>query len=474
MELLSSAKLSTRKHLNLRKLSDFSDSTLEGIWVFHRHGDRSPNRFLLAEHRYDEEAEFWLTKVPPTDLTHYEWLRQMIPTRIHESNNEGKFLDAGRAPFGFLTWKGMNQMRDKGYQFASRYHRNFDDPITDHFKIKAYSTNYLRTVKSCQCFLDGLFSRSGNHVKENFTQYEHIDPEYFQTSLNHDVVIEVRDRKQDTLNAFDKSPELMKKLVGDVVNTDEFLERDTKATTLAARLTNFLPGLLNSRSYGGSSGINWIHASDHFVCRSSHDIPFSKYSNLEYDPNTELALKGMHHSTLAHLSWRFRMWYQSPPLLAAIAGPPLQEILNHIEEALGSSNLLKRKPLTIYSCHDVTILSILYGLNATFLAPEKDLKDVNVLDSRGENRWRYWPDYSSTLAIELHRVKRDTGLFDHEIRVMLNEVPVSTIGAIKARKTDMSLETFQNLVSNLNDTICHDVQSKIDTDVERDMSGWTG
>jgi hypothetical protein len=431
---------------------------------------------LLAEHRYDEEAEFWLSKVPPTDLTHYKWLREIVPTRIHESNNEGKFLDTGKAPYGFLTWKGMNQMRDKGYRFASRYHQDFDTPITDQYEIKAYSTNYLRTVKSCQCFLDGLLYQPENRAssKETLTRYEHVDPDYFQTSLNHDIVIEVRDRKHDTLNAFDKAPDLMKRLVGDVVNTDEFLERDTKAATLAARLTNYLPGLLNSKSYGGSSGINWIHASDHFVCRSSHGIPFCKYSNLEYDPNTEVTLTGMHHSTLAHLSWRFRMWYQSPPLLAAIAGPPLQEILNHMEEILGNSNLLKRKPLTIYSCHDVTILSILYGLNATFLASEKDLKDVNISDLIGEDRWRYWPDYGSTLAIELHRVKRETGLFDHEIRVRLNDVLVNTIGAIKEKKSDMSLESFQKLVSSLIGTISHEMQNKIEIDTERDMTGWTG
>jgi hypothetical protein len=473
MSFLSKAKILAIKQQDLRK---FSNSTLEGIWVFHRHGDRTPNRFLLAEHRYDEEAEFWMTRVPPTDLTHYEWLREIIPTRIHESNNEGKFLDAGRAPYGFLTWKGMNQMYDKGYQFASRYHTNFSVPITDLYEIKAYSTNYLRTVKSCQCFLDGLLSQSENRVnsKENLTHYEHVDPDYFQTSLNHDIVIEVRDRNHDTLNAFDKSPELMKRLVGNVVNTDQFLERDTKATTLAARLTNYLPGLLKSKSYGGSSGINWIHASDHFVCRSSHGIPFSKYSNLEYDPNAELTLKGMHHSTLAHLSWRFRMWYQSPPLLAAIAGPPLKEILYHMEEVSGSNNSLKRKPLTIYSCHDVTILSILYGLNAAFLASEKDLEDINISDFRGEDRWRYWPDYGSTLAIELHKVENDNGHFDHEIRVRLNEVPIRTISAIKERKHDMSLESFQNIVSSLNTTVSNEMHNNIEIDEERDMSGWTG
>mmetsp|Transcript_17448 Transcript_17448/g.25437 ORF Transcript_17448/g.25437 Transcript_17448/m.25437 type:complete len:166 (+) Transcript_17448:450-947(+) len=145
--------------------------------------------------------------------------------------------------------------------------------FTDDWEIKAYSTNYLRTVKSCQCFLDGLLSTApddspastspsnGDDSKVVQTHYENINPQEYQRakSAEHEdnrVTIKVRDRKDDTLNAFDKSPELMKSLVQDVVTTDHFIDRDTKAS-----------------SYGGPSGINWIHASDHFVCRSSHDAP---------------------------------------------------------------------------------------------------------------------------------------------------------------------------------------------------------
>lgn len=455
---------------------NFSNSSLEGVWIFHRHGDRTPNRFLLAEHRYDEEADFWLTKVPPTDMSHYEWLCEKIPTRIHKSNNGGVFLDAGRTPYGYLTWKGMNQMYQKGVQFAMIYHANDEIPITDVYDINAFSTNYLRTVKSCQCFLDGLLSTPTGKFKENirnFSHYENIVPEYFQETYDHDVIIEVRDRSIDTLNAFDKDPELMKQLVGNVVNTDEFLDRDTRAATLAARLTNFLPGLLKSKSFGGGSGINWIHASDHFVCRSSHGIPFGKFSNLEYDPNTEITLKGMHHSTLAHLSWRFRMWYQSPKLLSAIAGPPLKEILNQIETASGNTDILKRKPFTVYSCHDVTILSILYGLNATFLASDEDLLTVGITDTKGDNRWRYWPDYASTLAIELLRVQNEDGGFHHKVRVRLNEDPVSTINAIKEKDIDMSLGTFQQQVVSL---IRDELRVEKDIDQSRagrDLVSWT-
>ena len=47
----------------------------------------------------------------------------------------------------------------------------------------------------------------------------------------------------------------------------------------------------------------------------------------------------------------------------------------------------------MYSCHDVTILSLLYALGADFLADEESAT------------WReYWPAYASTLVIELVRL----------------------------------------------------------------------
>ena len=68
--------------------------------------------------------------------------------------------------------------------------------------------------------------------------------------------------------------------------------------------------------------------------------------------------------------------------MAAIAAPPLREIADQLLHAttLGAK---ERRPFTIYSCHDVTILALLYGIGADFLA--------------GDDRapWRnFWPEYS--------------------------------------------------------------------------------
>ena len=78
-----------------------------------------------------------------------------------------------------------------------------------------------------QCFMDGLLSSSSssstaieNEVKHS---YEHLSIEDFKSTRasfnSNDAKIQVRDRKEDTLNAFDKKPDYMKKLVGDVVTS---------------------------------------------------------------------------------------------------------------------------------------------------------------------------------------------------------------------------------------------------------------
>lgn len=303
--------------------------TVEGVWVFCRHGDRTPCRSLAAEHMEEREAEFWKSRLPyPDASTVYKILSGTFPPNIHPSNNDGKFFDVERKPFGFLTEHGMQQMRTNGRRFYNRYEKfgfHLDDvscPSEDDngflqsWEVRAYSTNYLRTVLSVQCFLDGLLGTKSydpatakglSSMKEPGEIIDHdIVPS--DTTKEPKVTVNVRERAKDTLNAFDRSPDLMKNLVADVITSPKFQEHDAKAAPLAARLANYLPGLgLKSRNtFGGPSGINWIDATDHFVCRTAHDVKFSRFSDHEHDVGVEQTLSAMAHQTLAHLAWRFR------------------------------------------------------------------------------------------------------------------------------------------------------------------------
>jgi hypothetical protein len=340
-----------------------NDGIIEGVWVFVRHGDRAPSRPLSPNHKLIEEAEFWRRKLPrPDSMAAFEELCRIFRPVIHPSNG-GRFLDTSRAPFGFLTHTGIKQTCELGSRLFQRYDRHgylqqkrrYDHRRQQEFleawDLQVYSTNYLRTVMSAQSFLDGLlgtnrYSSLGDQSRGTVAAgVEHLDEWDFynqelripshesvrivqEQCVENESLVEVRIRgpHDDTLNAFDRSPEMMAELVSVVISSTEFQEKDGAAAPLAARLANILPGLArkkkNTTGFNAApSGINWIEACDHFVCRKAHNLELSRFSDFEHDDRVESTLQALAHQTITHLAWRFRQWYKNPTLLANIAAP---------------------------------------------------------------------------------------------------------------------------------------------------------
>ena len=435
---------------------------IEGVWVFTRHGDRTPSRPLCAAGFSDAESDFWTSKLPHPDAgAPFRALSELYPPDIHPSN-EGQFKDVSRWPYGFLTRLGMQQQVTNGKRFFARYdhyghhcdgtgtnatREKWGNGFLNSWEVKAYSTNYLRTITSVQCFLDGLLGTKSynpyqhtsetdqhwnterpspsrtdtalddtNKDKRPFVPPDHSELPFVGDDLSFGTVpIVVRDKRCDLLNAFDRDHDRMMQLVGEVIEAPEFKDHDATASPLAARLANFLPGLLRRgrKTFGGPSGINWIDASDHFVCRSAHGLKYSRFSIFEHDDRVEATMSAMAHQTIAHLAWRFRKWYQNPALLAELAGPPLREVLSQMTTT-PDLRIDQRHPFVIYSCHDVTILGLLYAIGADFLGDET------------KSDWRFWPPYASTLVFELVRRVEPIaeGGSTHVVRILLNGQPV--------------------------------------------------
>ncbi|KAL7508486.1 hypothetical protein ACHAWX_000730 [Stephanocyclus meneghinianus] len=413
--------------------------------------------------------------------------RHMICSVINNSCLTNGFIFY--QPFGFLSILGMDQMREVGRRFRNRYeklgHRvsipdSKDDPSSyaflDHWEVQAYSTNYLRTVMSVQCFLDGLIgSRNDGQTQKRcktankssriiyaggglshyykeagfHEQLELLNKSMLTTEedMGHaiggrsTVKVEVRDKQIDTLNAFDRRPKMMNDLVKDVIATEQFQRIDSMALPLASKLCDFLPGLRGApQAFGGTpSGINWIHANDHFVCRRAHSVPllaFTDHEGKDYEVEAEAKLESMAIPVMSHLAWRFREWYSSPRLLAAVSSPPLREIMGQMHDAVDRS-LEERRPFVLYSCHDVTLLGLLYAIGADFLVSGEDCGGTKMQEEGkvihcglddglianhclDQSSWRWWPAYSSTIAFELVKVEGQPGVDGHFIRVVLN------------------------------------------------------
>lgn len=387
-------------------------------------------------------------------------------------------MDVGRNPFGFLTQTGIDHLRETGHRFFNRYnhhghhlpdHLDWRWDVADDFlsvwDVSVYSTNYLRTVLSVQSFLDGLLgtncylSDRTRDMDPKITK-ETIVPDHSWASPTAESIvnIRVRDTSNDPLNAFDRNPDLIGDLVSEVMLSQEFIKRDAGAAPLAARLANILPGLVrpfrSDASQRSPSGINWVEASDHFVCRLAHHVDYARFTDFEHDDRVEQTLAAMSHQTLAHLAWRFRQWYQNKRLLAAIAAPPLREICDQLA-ATPELQAGEKRPFVIYSCHDITILGLLYGIGADFLADDHSAS------------WRFWPVYGSHLAFELVRIKEGPStLNSHVVRVLLNGTPVISVSPTSSQKSTspvgrgpenlLLVDDFSRVVSSLEDAGGHD------------------
>lgn len=460
-----------------------NEGTIEGVWIFHRHGDRAPNRYLGSVAYHAAESAHWYSRIPPLesslggDSSHYAALSQHFPPNIHTSQNDGKYTDINREPFGFLTYNGMDQMRCVGKRFRQRcdrfgHHHHSKEvngekrSFLEDWDTQAYSTNYLRTVTSVQCFLDGLIGYHNSNVGEHRQKqllhaggglrryykdagrHEHMDPSTLTSSDDvleqRPLQVQVRDKAVDTLNSFDKRPKMMNDLVKNVISTEGFQRVDSNAKGLADQLSEFLPGLRGApQAFGGTpSGINWIHANDHFVCRRAHGIPLSAFSDYEGtsdEAEVETLLESLATPVCSHLSWRFREWYACPKLVAAVAAPPFQEMLDQMMDVT-SMGVGERRPFVVYSAHDVTLLALLYAIGADFLVSGEDCGGIDMVEGTGGTHshmvegsiskatqrsmssWRWWPDYSSAIAFELVRLNSgdEYGDTSHIIRVILN------------------------------------------------------
>ena len=408
------------------KKENDNDTTIEAVFCFHRHGDRTPGKPLVAEDQARDEAAFWRTKIPPK--SYHTLLCERFPI-VKGGKSDVPFKDAsgGNESYGFLTQKGMDQMYRVGVAMANRYgdsssstDASTSSSFRENWEIRSCrSTNYLRTVWSCQAFLFGLLTTEQHQVNKSENEPSMPLTNLGRSTSNHndqDGAFGVVDiAVMPALNAFDASPQLLKKLVTDVWATADFIEMDQRGRPLAEELIKYIPGLLqhssSSTSPSGGVSINWIHASDHFVCRSSHDVPIDRFcphllrkeEGINSDEKNRqiqsLVFNRLKEETLSHLSRRFHGYYSNQALLGEIAGPALWEVIQEMKcIAMGSHEEAKhtKKPFYVYSCHDVTILALLYAIQNNHSVRNGQIIPPN------------WPTYATCLVLELVKKRKST------------------------------------------------------------------
>ncbi len=202
-----------------------------------------------------------------------------------------------------------------------------------------------------------------------------------------------------------------------------------------------------------------MYAADHFICRASHSVPLTQFSHRQDDPSAEKTLQAMSHATIAHLTSRFRSWYHHPSLLGEMAGPALNDIKIEMRKIIEGQQ--SKNTFNLYSCHDVTLLAILYAvrLGGLFSSEESLTTGLNTsLIDLKEDRFTRWPNYATCLTFELIRVREPVKEDEFIVKLWMNEptipefniVSIPTTTSLSQHKGDMTISDFEGLVYNIN------------------------
>ncbi|OWZ24685.1 hypothetical protein PHMEG_000208 [Phytophthora megakarya] len=330
---------------------------LRQLQVVHRHGDRTPllNIFKgsVNARSEEEEALLWGRQLPePTQLAH---LRSKFSVDMR-SEAQTSFQ---QRPFGYLTTRGIEQMTARGdrlREFCKNEELQLDQVTPE--QVQIFSNAYTRTQLSVQALLGGMLR-----------DQHQLSPR-----------VSVLPPEKDIINTYPIFPEIMQMKADLETDNAEFAAREHEVAPIKQELTRLFPAIDS-----GKVPFTWLTAADYFVCRRAHQAP--------YIPGTEVH----RDATEKHLGFRFHQFYSHRTILKLVAGHLMHNVLREMQKALWDHN--ETKKIVIYSGHDISLLSVL-----------------RTMDAEIANDIRFWPEYSSALALEL--LEDENGKF--LVRVRLN------------------------------------------------------
>jgi len=336
---------------------------MKGYVIFHRHGHRIPMKSLRGPGINTEVEELQLWKQFLPDSERLEKLKEIAPVLQHPHNDIPKDL---QTPYGRLTTKGMDYLNNKGRNLCNKFSFNIDVN-----KIKVFATNYQRTQVSVQELLNGMLIQLNNN-----SNYETQIP------------INVRDIKNCSMSYFDGKPKLAYSLVAKVQSTDKFKEIENEIDVLKAKqvLKEMIPLI------EGSKGFDWMAALDYFACRRSHDIIIHD-DLLQYEDIVR-----------RHMVSRYRVYLSHYEKFGHFVSPMIVDVNEQIKLYDKHDNS-KSNSLSIFSCHDVNLLGLLYAIKANII-----------------NHPNFWPYYGDTLTFEYDNSDKINVYYNDQLLQMSNDI----------------------------------------------------
>ena len=340
--------------------------------LIHRHGQRAPARPV---EKVNNESATWEAL---TNLHDHDHLARIYP--IHNLNLSQPPRDLATAPYGRITAKGLERLRNLGANLRSAF------PHLSTDRVKVFATNYQRTQASAQALLTGLFNDTpptGVHVQ-------------------------VRPSHECPLAFYEGNPGLAHQLLQLSQAAPDFVAHETSdgACELREVLGAALPGVLHNGKF------DWMAAFDYYVCREEHSLAVAPQV-LPYS----LRVK-------EHLHFRYSHYCRHPQHLAHVCVPLLADLRATLASTLVSDAHTSRSThtssaLTIFSGHDVSLLFLLHCLQSDLVASK---------DNHGAP---FWPYFGASLLFDAYLPPHATSITDAVVDVHydLEALPVAVTPA---------------------------------------------
>ena len=373
--------------------------------IFHRHGHRSPAKSLLA----GGDVETWLPLLLSKNTL--DELANRFPVVSHTSNGEPK--DVVSHPFGCLSNKGFAHLVERGRAMGQKFPfiRGLHPSC-----FRVYATNYQRTQLSACGLLSGLMK---------------------EPTSNKRTVINVRPMAACSMSFYDGHSDRALGMIKKTQATKMFrdVEDSEPVVRVKTAFANKWPRVLLKSP--DLKTFDWPAAFDHFACRRAHKLPvwLGDTGDIHEGEGYDKLDAFISH----HMSSRFWLYYQDHEHIAAVAKPLLVDLLQSLTDPAGgpveqdanipssgnsttssSANVntlatnanSTNSLLTIFSGHDVNLLSLLTALGSDFIG--KDAPSG------------YWPEYGDVIYFQLQGDQQT-------VQTFINNVPLNLFGTKKTR-----------------------------------------
>lgn len=373
--------------------------------IFHRHGHRAPAKALNGN-----DVDVWKPLIVSRNTL--DSLAARFPIISHSNN--GKEKDLLTQPFGCLTNKGLSHLVEKGRALGRKFPFLKNLP-PDCYRV--FATNYQRTQLSVCGLLSGLMK---------------------EPSLSKRVEINVRPIASCSMSFYDGQTEKATSLIKSTQATKKFSDLEDSEAVIRVKkaLSEKWPRLLlkspDLRSF------DWPAAFDHFACRKAHKLPVWLGDTGESEGE---AYDMLGKFVSDHMASRFWLYYQDAEHLRSVAKPLLIDLYqslststsNEATDITGGSTILSNSPsfspppslLTIFSGHDVTILSLLTALGSDLISKDSPTG--------------FWPEYGDVLFFQLQADQQT-------VQAFMNNIPLNLFGT---KASSFKLSQLQELIQKL-------------------------